>query len=376
MHFGIDEARGLFAERLRARKARGAAEIGILSGRELHHSDLVAHAPAGDHVARELGRLLDIVLGAGRARAVHHFFRRTPAEHSCDARAQIGLGVVIAIGLGSLIRDAQRHPARHDGHPVDRVRARNHESQYGVAAFMIRDAPAVLVAQEDGPLGAEHDFLQGIHEVLLMHRLLIASRGEQSRFVHEILQVGAGEAGRDRCDLGGIDVRRERHLPRVHLEDRFASAPVRQVNDDPPVEASRPQQRLVENVRLIRRGQHDDAFTARKAVHLRQNLLERLFVFAGAADRELPSRASDRVDFVDEDDRGRALARLAEEVTHWQLPRPRSSRRTRQRSSRRRVRPLRLRRLARAGSCRYRVRRQAARPSVQCRRDACISPGT
>ena len=117
-------------------------------------------------------------------------------------------------------------------------------------------------------------------------------------------------------ELGQIDVVRERNLARVDLEDRLAAGLVGQVDDDAPVEAAGPQQRLVEHVGLVGRGQHDDALAAREAVHLGEDLVQRLLLLARAADRNLSARAPDRVDLVDEDDRGRVLARLLEQIAH------------------------------------------------------------
>jgi hypothetical protein len=69
---------------------------------------------------------------------------------------------------------------------------------------------------------------------------------------------------RRRRHLGEVDVRTERHLARVHLQDRLAAAPVGQVDDDAPVEAAGPQQAPVEHVRLVRRGEHDHALAPLK----------------------------------------------------------------------------------------------------------------
>ena len=94
----------------------------------------------------------------------------------------------------------------------------------------------------------------------------------------------------------------------MDLEDRLATGLVRKVDDDAPVEAPGPQQRLVEHVGLVGRRQHDDALAAGEAVHLGEDLVQRLLLLARAADRHRPARAADRVELVDEDDR-RCVAR-------------------------------------------------------------------
>ena len=90
------------------------------------------------------------------------------------------------------------------------------------------------------------------------------------------------------------------------------------LHGDAPVEAPGAQQRRVEHVGPVRRGEHDDGLVALEAVQLGEDLVERLLalvVGAGHRDRSL-ARAADRVELVDEDDRGRGLLGLREQVAH------------------------------------------------------------
>src|SRR5690606_2385470 len=143
------------------------AEERVLPRGELHHAEAVAHAPAGDHVAHELGGLLDVVLRAGGARAEDDLFRRTAAQDADDPRAQVGLRVVVAVGVRALVRHAQRLAARYDGDAVHRVRAGDHQAEDGVAGFVVRDALPVLGAEQERPLGAQNDLLERVEEVFL-----------------------------------------------------------------------------------------------------------------------------------------------------------------------------------------------------------------
>src|SRR5205085_6184072 len=104
-------------------------------------------------------------------------------------------------------------------------------------------------------------------------------------------------------------------MARMHLEDRLSPLLVRQVHNNASIESPRAQQRFVEHVGLIRRGEHDDPLTAREAIHLSEELVERLLLFARAAERELTARTPDRVQLVDEVDGRRIVARLLEEVS-------------------------------------------------------------
>ena len=113
-----------------------------------------------------------------------------------------------------------------------------------------------------------------------------------------------------------LDVARHRHLAHVHLEDLLAAAHIRQRHDDLAIEAARAQQRGIEHVRTVGRGDDDDAFVAFEAVHLDQQLVQRLLALVVAAAEAGAAMAADRVDFVDEDDARRVLLRLLEHVAH------------------------------------------------------------
>ena len=52
-----------------------------------------------------------------------------------------------------------------------------------------------------------------------------------------------------------------------------------------PVEAAGSQQRRIEDVGPVRGGQHDDALRAGEAVHLGQDLVQRLFALVVTAER-------------------------------------------------------------------------------------------
>src|SRR4029077_6257886 len=82
------------------------------------------------------------------------------------------------------------------------------------------------------------------------------------------------------------------------------------------VETTRAQQRGVEHVGPVGGRDQDDALVGLEAVHLDQQLVEGLLALVVAAAEARAAMASDRVDLVDEDDAGRVLLPLHEEVAH------------------------------------------------------------
>jgi hypothetical protein len=102
----------------------------------------------------------------------------------------------------------------------------------------------------------------------------------------------------------------------VHVQDLLATPDVGQRDHDLPVEAARAQQRRVEHVGTVGGGDHDDALAGLEAVHLDQQLVQRLLALVVAAAEARAALAADRVDLVDEQDAGRMLLGLLEHVAN------------------------------------------------------------
>ena len=122
--------------------------------------------------------------------------------------------------------------------------------------------------------------------------------------------------GVPRAIVFGVDVGRHRHLAHVDFQDLLAPRDVGVRHDDLPVEAAGPQQRRVEHVRTVGRGDDDDAFVGLEAVHLDEQLVQRLLALVVAAAEARAAMPADGVDLVDEDDARRVLLRLLEHVAH------------------------------------------------------------
>ena len=100
--------------------------------------------------------------------------------------------IVVAVSLRPLVGDAERLAARHDRHAVHGISARHDEPENRVAAFVIRDAFAIFLAQQQRSFGAEHDLLERIQKILVVHFVLFAPRGKQCCFVDEVVEIRAG----------------------------------------------------------------------------------------------------------------------------------------------------------------------------------------
>ena len=72
----------------------------------------------------------------------------------------------------------------------------------------------------------------------------------------------------------------------------------------------------IEHVGTVRRGDEDDAFVRLEAVHLDEQLIQRLLALVVPAAETGAAMASDRVDLIDEDDARRVLLALLEQIAN------------------------------------------------------------
>ena len=138
-----------------------------------------------------------------------------------------------------------------------------------------------------------------------------------------------GRAARDERRLHVVG---QRHAAHVHAQDLLAAAHVGQRHHDLAVEAARAQQRRIEHVGAVGGGDDNDALVALEAVHLHQQLVQRLLALVVAAAEARAAMAADRVDLVDEDDaRARASSPARTCRARARRRRRRTSRRSRSR---------------------------------------------
>src|SRR4051795_12601376 len=107
-----------------------------------------------------------------------------------------------------------------------------------------------------------------------------------------------------------VDVVGERNLLGVDREDPLASLDVGTVDDNAAIEAARTEQRRIEDVGAVGGRDQDDAFVRLEAVHLDEQLVQRLLALVVAAAEAGAAVAPDRVDLVDEHDAGGVLLAL------------------------------------------------------------------
>ena len=97
-------------------------------------------------------------------------------------------------------------------------------------------------------------------------------------------------------------------------EDRLAALEIGVADRHLTIEPARPEQRGIEDVLAVGRRDDDDALVVFEAIHLDEELVERLLALF-VAERVAAAAASDGVELVDEDDAGLVAAGVAEQAS-------------------------------------------------------------
>jgi hypothetical protein len=200
---------------------------------------------------------------------------------------------------------------------VHRVGVAQEVAHQGVAHLVVGGDRAFLVRQQAALLfGAGQDPHDALFELGHVDDALAVAGRQQGRLVDQVGQIGAGEARR----LGGqgvqVDVLGDRLAAGVDLQDGLAAGAVGAVDHDLAVEAARAQQGGVQDVGPVGGGDQDDVVFHLEAVHLDQQLVQGLLALVVAATHARAAMTSDGVDLVHEDDAGRVLLGLGEQVAH------------------------------------------------------------
>ena len=198
--------------------------------------------------------------GGARARCRRRrrwWARRRPAPRRCGRPSSIGQLVdELARAYGVLVLGGQRS-VQPSARPRDTIEILwigsvlgQHVADERVAALVVGD-DRLLRSDMTGFLRSGPAITRSMASSHLAMADVLAGRraGEQRGLVHEVGEVGAGEARGAAGEHVEVDTSAvERLALGVHVEDRLAALEVGAVDDDLAVEAPGPQQRRVEDV--------------------------------------------------------------------------------------------------------------------------------
>src|SRR5215208_2324818 len=118
------------------------------------------------------------------------------------------------------------------------------------------------------------------------------------------------------CERADLHVGAEGLAAGVDPEDLLPSGEVRPVDHDLPVETAWPEERRIEDVCAVGGGEHDDPALRIEAVHLDEELVQGLLALVVSASQTSAALPAYGVDLVHENDAGRVLLGLLEEISH------------------------------------------------------------
>ena len=271
----------------------------------------LAHAVLANHLPSQLRSAHNIVARARRHAGHKDLFRAAPTHQDGQLRVQIILRHRVLVLFRQVHRHAQRHTARNDRHLMQRVGVVALRSHQHVSGLVVRRIALVVLAQQHGlPLSAHQHLVLCHFEVEHVYSLAVEPRRRQRRLVHHVRKVRAGKARCSPRQNRQVHILGQRHLLRMHLQNLFTPANVRTVHNHAPVETSRPQQRRIEHIRPVRRGNQNHAVVGLKPVHLDQQLIQRLLALIVSAAQASTAVPSHSVNLIDEDDAGSILLTL------------------------------------------------------------------
>ena len=209
------------------------------------------------------------------------------------------------------------HGSWHNCNFLHRLGVLLHRVDQRVADLVIRDNPALLRVHDTVfLLLADKHLLDCLEQILLRNVFPVLLDGVDGRLVDHVRKIAPHRAARCKCDRVQIDCLVHLHILGMHLENRLTAFQIRPVHDNSSVKTARAQQCLVQNLRTVCRAKNQNSLRGVEAVHLGEQLIERLFaLFVSAAVLGVTASA-DRVDLIDEDDAGRVLRCFLEQVAH------------------------------------------------------------
>ena len=302
--FGIHLLHGVLGNILRMRYRTAEKHFALVFA--IHHRPhFVGHTIARDHFAGDLGGALKIVGCAGGNAAYKQIFGNAPAKQNRNLIEHLVFIHADAVALRQLPGEAERTAARHNGNFMHRVGAFQAFGHNGMAGFVVGGgAFFIFVHHHRAALGAHIDFVFGIFKIALIHLDLVAAAGKERRFVHQVGQIGAGKAGRAFGQRFQIHRFIQRHFFGMHIQNLLAAADIGQRHHHLAVETAGALQGRIEHIRAVGGGNHNHGLAAFKAIHLHQQLVERLLALIVAAAQTGAALAADGINFVDKDDAG------------------------------------------------------------------------
>ena len=200
---------------------------------------------------------------------------------------------------------------------VYRILRRQNVEADRVTGLVVRgQALVVLIDNMALFLHAHYNLEQRLLDLLLRDQLLVAACRKQRCLIEQVFEVCTSETGSRLGNFRELDIRVELLVAGMYLEDSLTALDIRCADIDLTVETARTQQRVIQNILAVGGCDDDNALVCTKAVHLNEQLVERLLALVMAAAETCAALTAYRVDLIDEHDSRCVLLGLLEQVAH------------------------------------------------------------
>ena len=208
--------------------------------------------------------------------------------------------------------------ARNDGDLVQRVCIFGQHLHDGMTSLVVGGSNALLLFNLPALLGATPAHLvAGLFEVHHLNDIFVCHGGNDGCFVDQCRQICAAEAWCGACNLVQVDIWSKLYLLGMDAKDLPPTHYIRRADANHAVKSTRARQGRVKHIGSIGCSNDDDLIGGLEAIHLNQDGVEGLLAFIMTTGRESTAAASaNGIDFIQEDDAGRILFRLLEQIAH------------------------------------------------------------
>ena len=260
--------------------------------------------------------MLEVVGSTRRDAAEEDLFGGTTCERGAHLVTQsLSRGDLTL--FGEVPSSTEGLASRYDGDLDQRIGVLEEPADRGVPSFVEGDAVTLLFGGHLVLLlQTTDDAVDGVHEVITGDELLASAGSDEGCLITYISDVCTREAWGTACQEVDVDRFVDLQRAKVHEEDLLTVVDVGKVYIDLTVEAARTQEGCVEDVGAVRSSQHDDTAIGAEAIHLGEELVQRILTLIVAPEVIVATTGTThRIDFVDEDDTGGLLLGGLEEVT-------------------------------------------------------------
>ena len=174
-------------------------------------------------------------------------------------------------------------------------------------------------AGEDGSssllLNTNHDTVNGTINLLPSNGGLLIASSRNGSLIHEILELPPRKSRGMMSNGLEIYIGLQGLATGMDSQDASTSLEIGKVHSDLPVETTRSQQGQIQNIHPVGGGNGDDSWVAIESVHLHQQLVDGLLTLVVSAGKSCTTLVTYSINLINEDDAGRVLLSLAEDVT-------------------------------------------------------------